>query len=353
MSTHNSIQQGDEGDIPEVERGFAPQEINDSDEVFEVIDKFLSDIEEAATDEEMQEIVQDYLDKASNLSLWNYSFNNQAAILSQMAYRTDVDFNSTATHFAGYRQWMNDYGRHVKEGEKGFKIIAPVTGPVCPDCRNSVTGYGPEFHADNDWLDCDLAGTDPDEWDFDPTEQWRTGVWFFKIVTVFAYEQTAPIEDAGEDEVFEPLDWSINGEANRLKPAIINAVTEEFEINVEVQSPEEYSGRPGSKGYTRLDGTIYAKDNGNNADICSTLIHELAHELIHGDSDEDTDREKREVEAECVSYATCRYFDLNADSSALYVARWNGDERDTLKARLRRVRKTAAQIIKKVEKHID
>jgi Zn-dependent peptidase ImmA (M78 family) len=40
------------------------------------------------------------------------------------------------------------------------------------------------------------------------------------------------------------------------------------------------------------------RDRENEADLARTLIHEYAHALLHFDVDDDTERAKREVEAE-------------------------------------------------------
>lgn len=347
MSAHDTTEPGTDATPATDERGFdRGREITETDDVFEAVDEFLGDLEEAATDEERQEIITSYLDKVSDLSLWQYSFNNIAALLTQMSNR-DVDYAQTAAHFAGFNQWMNDHGRHVKEGETGYKILAPVTGWKCSEC-----GYGKGYHPGNDWMDCEYAGEDPDEMDIDYEESndWRHGVLFFKAVTVFAYEQTAALDDADEDEVFTPMDTEATGDATDLLPAVKQTAEGEYDLVVEIQAPENYRGRNGSMGYTRLEGHVNVLDRENEADKTRTLIHEIAHELIHGDdTDEDVDREKREVEAECVAYAVSRYFGLDADGSALYVGRWNGEDKDALKGRMRRVRKTAADLIEAIE----
>jgi len=345
VSIHNSINPDKTVSSVDTDKsGFDACDVSSSDDVFEVIDEFLHDIEEAATDDEIREVVTDYLDTVSDLSLWEYSFNNQGSILSQMLYREDVDFAGTATHFAGFSQWIKDHGRHVKEGERGFKIIAPEKGPVCPEC-----GKGPGYHVKYDYMDCEKAGTHPDDWDVDPEKEWKIDVWYYKTVTVFAYEQTSPLDDANEEDIFEPADWDTKGDATGLKSKLIESATDEFDITVTIESPSEYTGRNGSKGYTQLNGHVFIRDRKNTADVCSTLIHEIAHELIHSEDDEETEREKEEVEAECVAYAVCRYFGLDANNSAFYVSRWNGDESNKLRGRFKRIQRTAAKIIDAVE----
>ncbi len=46
-----------------------------------------------------------------------YSVNNITLIHLQ---------NPHATHVAGFNKWRDQFGRHVKRGEKGIKIIAPT-----------------------------------------------------------------------------------------------------------------------------------------------------------------------------------------------------------------------------------
>ena len=331
----------DRNDEQRTTAGFSG-EINNSDDVFDVVEEYIEEVQNAVTDAETQEIVQNWLDEVSDLGIWHYSFNNQAALLAQMSARDDDRFDDFSGYFAGFYGWMNDHNRHVQEGESGFKIIAPETGAICPEC-----GKGPGYHKKYDYMDCEKAGTDPGTWDIDPNEEWATGIWYFKTVTVFSYEQTKPLDDADEDDVFEPKELETSGDASGILP-VLPDVADEYDVDVSLETPDEYRGRATSKGYTRLDGTIHVKNSGNTADVFSVGIHELAHELLH-DKNSDLSRKEREVEAECVAYAVCRHFGLDATDSEFYVARWNGDDADTLRGRFDRIRQTAADLIETVE----
>ena len=57
----------------------------------------------------------DYLRTMSRFH--SYSYNNTILIHMQMP---------SATHVAGFNKWKNQFGRHVKKGEKGLTIIAPT-----------------------------------------------------------------------------------------------------------------------------------------------------------------------------------------------------------------------------------
>jgi len=65
------------------------------------------------------------------------------------------------------------------------------------------------------------------------------------------------------------------------------------------------------------------RERENEADLARTLIHEYAHALLHFDVDDDTERSKREVEAEAVAYVVGRYCGLDTSGSAFYLATWS------------------------------
>ena len=59
-----------------------------------------------------------YIDYLRTMSRFhNYSVNNTILIHMQMP---------NATHVAGFNKWKNQFGRHVKKGEKGLTVIAPT-----------------------------------------------------------------------------------------------------------------------------------------------------------------------------------------------------------------------------------
>ena len=70
---------------------------------------------------------------------------------------------------------------------------------------------------------------------------------------------------------------------------------------------------------------IEIRDRENDADLARTLVHEYAHALLHFDVDDDTERSKREVEAEAVAYVVGRYCGLDTSGSAFYLAAWESD----------------------------
>ena len=73
----------------------------------------------AGIEDGIQQIFQSehYADYLRTMSRFHtYSYKNTILIHMQMP---------TATHVAGYHKWKNQFGRHVKKGEKGLTIIGP------------------------------------------------------------------------------------------------------------------------------------------------------------------------------------------------------------------------------------
>jgi hypothetical protein len=80
-----------------------------------------------------------------------------------------------------------------------------------------------------------------------------------------------------------------------------------------------------------------------------TLIHEIAHELMHrGDDRQNFTRKEKELEAEAVAYVVGSHFGLSDLASPNYLALWDADESKILD-RIDRIRTTATDIIKSIE----
>jgi hypothetical protein len=67
------------------------------------------------------------------------------------------------------------------------------------------------------------------------------------------------------------------------------------------------------------------------------------------DVDDDTERAKREVEAEAVAYVVGRYWGLDTSGSAFYLAAWESDDPEIVRDRLDRISSTAEKLIDVVE----
>ena len=107
------------------------------------------------------------------------------------------------------------------------------------------------------------------------------------------------------------------------------------------------------------------RDRENEADLAWTLIHEYTHALLHFDVDDDTERSKRELEAEAAAYVVGRYCGLDTSGSAFYrrsrpsasgldpeavhLAAWESDDPKLVRERLGRISTSAKEIIDTLE----
>ena len=231
---------------------------------------------------------------------YKYSANNCFLILAQMP---------DATHVAGYRAWADKFGRQVKKGEKAIRIIAP-----CPHKKQTerVNEDGEVEAKEIQWVS-------------------------YRAVPVFDISQTE-----GEDlpEIAHDLTGGVDGYEELLERVKgISPVAVKFE---EV--------RGGAHGfYSHLTNSITVKEGMSEQQTVKTLVHEIAHAILHNEEGEqkDADSNTREVQAESVAYIVCKHIGIDtSDYSFGYVAGWSGGkETKELTASMEVIRKTAAGII--------
>jgi hypothetical protein len=81
------------------------------------------------------------------------------------------------------------------------------------------------------------------------------------------------------------------------------------------------------------------------AENFATLVHELAHEILHRANRATTTKRQRETEAEAVAFVVCHAIGLETGTASQdYIQLYNGDAK-LLLDRLERVRSAASQIL--------
>ena len=78
-----------------------------------------------------------------------------------------------------------------------------------------------------------------------------------------------------------------------------------------------------------------------------TLLHELAHELMHQNGDRSKDKIIPELEAESVAYVVAKHFGLDGLSSPNYIALHKADA-EMIMEHLERIRDISTQIINSI-----
>ena len=237
----------------------------------------------------------------------NYSINNCLLIAAQYP---------AASAVAGYRSWQKNFGRQVKKGEKGIKILAP--------CKYKVE-------------------TEEKDENGDPKLKELTG---FRVVTVFDLAQTEGKElpSIGVDE--------LTGDVKDYKK-IFNALITISPVPIRF---EEIEG--GAKGYYH-DGEkrIAIKSGMSQAQTIKTLLHEVSHATYHtrdnADQEHSIDRRHKETEAESIAFCVGSALGI-VDSSEYtfpYLASWaSGRETQELKDSLERIRSASDEMITRVDR---
>ena len=227
-----------------------------------------------------------------------YSWGNCLLIAFQMP---------DATHVAGFRRWL-ELGRHVRKGESGIGILAPL-----------AYRKREESDGDRDGDEVTLRG--------------------FKVVHVFDISQT-------EGDALPEL-GSIEGNVDDLLPRM-----EDLLRRSGISLVYEDLGH-GTKGVSRK-GEIAIACGLPPPERMAVMAHEVAHELMHTiEQREGLSKTVRETEAEAVAYVVCRAFGLDCSTrSSDYIQLYRGTE-ETLSESLDRIQKTAAQIIESLSQPMD
>jgi antirestriction protein ArdC len=210
-----------------------------------------------------------------------------------------------ATHVAGFRAW-EQLGRHVKKGEHGIAIMAPIVYR-----RNARDDANKERHEDPD---SEVVST-------------------FKAAYVFDISQTEgkPLPEFAKargdpGSYLERLERFISGRGIKL---------ERGDLRI-------------AEGVS-VGGTILLKASLAPAEEFSTMVHELAHEMLHQDpANRPKEKTVREAEAEAVAYVVCQGIGLDGNTaSSDYIQLYDGNKK-TLMASLERIQRTAAEILEAV-----
>ena len=201
-----------------------------------------------------------------------------------------------ATMVAGFHKWIS-MKRYVRKGERGIAILAPVLVP--------------EVNKDGIQVE-KLVG--------------------FKAVYVFDFSQT------DGEPLPEPPNWK-SPEQNALLTKRLRDLAESRGILVQVKELQ------GDTQGVSMGGTIILSPRAGT----KTLIHEIAHELLHHKETGLMLHAERELEAEAVSYVVGKHFGLDGLSSPNYVA-LHGANAEMIMEHLERIRNTATEIIQVLEK---
>jgi antirestriction protein ArdC len=231
----------------------------------------------------------------------NYSFGNILEIARQ---------KPDATRVAGLYAW-NQLGRKVMKGQKGIRILAPMIGTrKQKDTENTRSS--------------------------DPAAVNKPILVGFRAVYVFDVSQT----EGAELPQFTERTRGEVGEYNTRLQAFIKAqgIGLEFKESIAPALGMSYGGR------------IAILPGQEPAEEFSTLVHELAHEMLHkAERRTATTKTVRETEAEAIAFVVSQTIGLDAGrASADYIHLYQGNAA-LLTESLEVIQKASALILSAIE----
>lgn len=232
-----------------------------------------------------------------------------------------------ATKVAGFRQWEKKF-RRVKKGAKGIMIFAPVMSKTKDGMVQ--TDYDAQ-------LDKEVKKGYPVR---------------FVPVYVFDISDTESIDERGE--VPETPKWFAESEPTERTQELYKYLSEILD-NMGVKLTKG-DAKGGEKGYS-AGNHINMSSAVEGAGEVSTLIHELAHELMHwkkssiyyqGDEVK-YDAAVKELQAESVAYTVMKHYDLPVQHQATYLALWKANKEKIL-ANIKVISDVSKFIIDEIDK---
>jgi antirestriction protein ArdC len=229
----------------------------------------------------------------------NYSFGNILEIARQ---------KPDATRVAGLYAW-NQLGRNVRKGEHGIRILAPVIGIR----RKKDSEAEKDIRTQNQGV---LVG--------------------FRSAYVFDVSQT-------DGKELPELSSKVSGDVGERRERLID-----FTIAQGIQLEFKESIAP-ALGVS-YGGKIVLLPGQSTAEEFSTLVHELAHEMLHkAERRTATTKVVRETEAEAIAFVVGQTIGLNTGSaSADYIHLYHGNAA-LLAESLEVIQKTSAVILSALE----
>jgi len=256
------------------------------------INKLVEEIDEA----KISEMMLSFLKMASRFH--RYSFCNTFLILFQ---------NPKATQVAGYKAWQK-MNRFVRKGEHGIWILVPVF------YTNKEVGISEE--------------------EMNP-----------KRVKCFISKPVFDVSQTNGEPLPEVPEWRSRVKAPDIDDALLFFAKGKG-IVVEITDDMPVVG---AEGVSMGKKILILPEAGTR-----TIIHELAHELLHKGMEpgEALNTQVEEIEADSVAYVVCEHFSITNKESPNYLALYQATGKEVM-SRLQRIQSAGSEMIIAVEKYLN
>ncbi len=294
--------------------GADPTDQSSKSMLMDKLESYINDLANATDQAAMDAAIRNYLTFYTKFH--NYSLTNSFLIYLQ---------KKDAKRVAGYNTWKKN-NRGVKKGATVIWIWFPMQVTV------------------DDTSGVDFTGVD------DAVKKGTT-VTKFRLGKVYDISDTYAANDKGE--IPETPKWYADNEKSEVADQLIERLKKFAELLKIKVTKDDAKG--GEKGFSAGEHINLSSDIEGVAEA-STLIHELAHELLHWktkspfyiDDPAVQTAEMRELQAESVSYAVMKYFELPVTQHPTYLALWKANK-EKIMANLNVIVKCSKFIIDGVE----
>jgi len=281
------------------------------------LDQYITDLANATDEAALSAEIRRYLTFFSKFH--NYSYYNRMLIFIQ---------RPNATKVASYKTWQSKF-RQVNKGAKAITVLAPIISKTQKQ----------DGEEDND--------------DFKLTRD--TDIKGYRAVNVFDIADTSPVDERGE--VPDTPQWWGENTPSETADMLYGAVVEvAADLGIKVTQSD---AKGGEKGFSAGDHINISSDV-SGAGRLSTMIHEIAHELMHWKKssiyyiDNGGGKESYalgELQAESVSYVVLKHYGIPVTHHATYLALWKANK-EKIQSNLEIISKVSQFIIDKIDKQI-
>ena len=285
----------------------------------QTVEDIMEKLETGLADLFSSETYKTYLNTMSKFH--NYSLNNTLLIAMQ---------KPDAQLVAGFNAWKKNFGRHVKKGEKGIRILQPAPYKVRYERDRTDPNTGKVIIGSDGKPEREIVEIEKPA---------------FRVASVFDISQTEGKElpTLGVEELTGDI---------RQYDRFMEALTKTCPVAIKYEEIKD-----GAKGYYNLpEDYIALQKDMSQMQTVKTLIHEMSHQRLHSkeamkESGEKKDGRTREVEAESVAYAVCQHYGIyTSEYSFGYIAGWAGNKKmEAVRESLQAIRDTASGMISEID----
>lgn len=283
--------------------------------LLEKIDRQIEMLANSTDDAAKQDFIQSFLRFSSKFH--NYSFANQLLIWIQT--------RGKATAVASGGNWQK-MGRTVTDWSKPIRIWAPNFKSINKEVENPATGE---------------------------KESRPIQLKYFKMVSVYDVSSTSEVP--GHPNPYKAMtrkQWSVDSnddieELNVLVNSTLKFI-EDKNIKLDYEELEDELG-----GFS-AGGRVVINNKFKGINAFSTIVHELAHELLHHDKTvaKRSSRQEKEIDAESTSFIVLNHFGFETKDAPRYLALWRATG-EKVKERAQQISQAAKTIINGIKSNME